>query len=693
MHDTSTIRMLMVSDAIDDAEFVTSLMRPAGYTVKAVRVEDGDELAKVLDRGSIDVAMHSLPAMDLSLNDTIAAVRQRGLFVPVIAFGEDDDMPPGKALAKGAADRIMPDENEHMRHVIAREFDRVLTRRRAHWLDEAYQETERRARALMESSRDAIAYIHDGMHMVANDAYLSLFGYESFEQIEGTPMIDMVRAEDQTTLKDFLRNYSKSEEAVGTLDLKLQHANGSHFQAEVEFSRASIEGEACSQVIIRDQGNAEELERQLNLLSQRDNVTGLYNRQHFMQLLQEALDRAEREEAHSSLVEIILDDFDSVKGKVGVIASDQVIADIASVLQQACGEADTLARLEGGAFSILTPTFDGDELDQLARRIRSAIKDHICEVSGSSISMTATIGIARIDGSTTDANDIISRAERAYNDAAKVGPDAHRIYQPKEGELSQKQIDQQWVARIRDILKNQRLQLLYEPIVGLSGDPVPRYEVVFRALDDDGNPIDDREMLAAAERTGMSKGLDRWTVLNALKALLEQLKADRNSVFFVPLSAHAFDDPGLFKWIHDRINQVKLPQGALVFEVDTGAVANRIKQASAFARAVHTIGCGVCLSGFGHGADPFQVTRHVTVDYLRINEEFTENLQKNTQNQQAIRDICTEAAKNEIRTICPGVKDAGTLTVLWSVSTDMIQGEFLQEPSTERQYDFAAMAM
>ena len=52
-----------------------------------------------------------------------------------------------------------------------------------------------------------------------------------------------------------------------------------------------------------------------------------------------------------------------------------------------------------------------------------------------------------------------------------------------------------------------------------------------------------------------------------------------------------------------------------------------------------------------------------------------------------------KAAEQQIRTICPGVTDAGTLTVLWSIGTDMIQGEFLQEPSRERGYDFAAMGM
>jgi uracil phosphoribosyltransferase len=119
----------------------------------------------------------------------------------------------------------------------------------------------------------------------------------------------------------------------------------------------------------------------------------------------------------------------------------------------------------------------------------------------------------------------------------------------------------------------------------------------------------------------------------------------------------------------------------------------RIKQAGAFTTAAHKIGAEVALAEFGHGADPFQLLQHVEVDYIRISEEFTRDLASNSQNQEAIRGIAAQARSLGKQTICPGVGDAGTLTVLWSLGTDMIEGEFLQEATRERSYDFASMAM
>ncbi len=690
MNSGSTIRLLVVSEQPEDAENVVSQMRAAGYAVKPTRVDDGDTLRDALAH-EIDVALHVLATEDASLEDTLTAIRERGLYVPVIAYGEGDP-PAGRALASGATDRV-GDDSEHLRHVIVREFERVATRRRAHHLEAIYRESEERARALMESSRDAIAYVHDGMHVLANDAYLSRFGYEAFEDLEGTPIVDMVADADRDKLKGFLRDYSRSEEAVGTLELQLQQAGGTTFSAEMEFSRASIEGEACSQIIIRDQANAEELERQLNLLSQRDSVTGLYNRQHFISSLQEALTAAGTGQAAWSLMQLAIDGFDQIKEQVGVLGSDQVIADVAQIVSEVAGDEDIAARFDGATFGLLTPDADPDALESLCIRLRRKVRDHICNVDNASLNVTACLGIARIDGSVSDPNAIMARSERALTEARRNGPDAHHIYQPKAGELSQKEIDQQWGERIRDMLKGDRLALLYQPVVSLAGDSTARYEVLLRPLDEHGQPADDPEFRAAAERTGMAKGVDRWTVLNALKALLQELHHSSDTVFFVPLSGHAFDDAGLFRWIHERIKAVKLPAGRLVFQIDGPAAATRIKQAAAFSTAVHKIGCGICLSEFGHGADPFHLTQHISVDYLRISEDFTRDLASNEQNQQAVRQIAAEARSHGKQSICPGVEDASTLTVLWTLGTDMIEGGFLQEATHERSYDFASMAM
>lgn len=693
MSKESVIRALVVADSPDDAEQITAMIRTSGHAARTVRVETDAELVDTLDRQQFDILVHMLTALDLELKDVLRIVSERSSMLSVIAAGEGE-LTAGQAMRMGAADRVTPEDSEHLRRALTREFNTVTARRRARDLETIYRESEARARALMESSRDAIAYIHAGMHVVANDAYLERFGYTAFEELEGTPMMDMVDADDQVRIKEFLRSFTASEEAVGNVQLRLRKNDGGTFDAEVEFSRASIEGEACSQIIIRDPGNAEELERQLNMLSQRDSVTGLYNHQYFMQLLEGALARAETEEQPSALLQLQIDDFASVRKNVGVLGADQVISSVGEVLAAAVDDDDSLARLDGAIYSLLTQTADTEQLEALATRIREQVKDHICEVRSQSVAVTLSIGITRIDGSTTDPNDILSRAERALTEAQEKGANHHHIYKPKPGELSQKQIDQEWAATIRDILKQDRLRLLYQPVVSLTGDTTPRYEVKVEILDDNHEPMENTaEVLAAADRTGMSKGVDRWIILNALRRLASARAEQSATIFLIPLSGHAFEDTSLFRWIHDRIKQLELTPASIVFQADATAAATRLKRAGAFATAVHKIGCSMALSGFGHGTEPFQLLRHVEVDYLRIHTDFMDGLADNKENQEALREIGAQSRDAGKVMICPGITDAGSLTVIWSVGTDMIQGEFLQEATAELNYDFSSMSM
>jgi len=681
-----------VGDEPEDAEHVVSVMRSAGYCVEPVRVDEPAPMREAVDGNELDLAIHSLTAMDVKLSDTVEAVSGQSPPIPVIATG-DGELSAGKAMASGATDRVVPGDDEHLRQVVIREFHRVRVQREAALLREIYQESESRARALMESSRDAIAYIHDGMHVLANDAYLQFFGYGSFEEIEGMPIMDMVTGGDRESLKSVLRASAMSDDAIGTLELEMQQADGSRTKATVEFSRASIEGEACSQIIIRDKGDTRELEKQLNKLSQLDSVTGLYNRQHFLKELTELVSKAEQGKASGACFQIVLDEFPDIRSQVGVIGADKVIADIGSLLQRTFGDNELLARLEGPAFGLLTSTDDHGKLEEMANKARGAIRDHICELENRSIGVTASIGIALIDGHTGDPNDIINRTERAWSEIAQKGTDSQRIYRPKKGEMSQKEIDALWIDSIRDILKKERIRLLYRPTVSLEDSEAARYEVTLQASDADGNPIDIAEMLAAAGRTGMSRGIDRLVLLNSLKALLEQLKENDNSTFFVPLTSQAVEDPALFRWLKERLGKLQLPPTALIFLIDTSAAATRIKQAAAFAKAVKKLGCGIALDGFGRGNDPFQITRHVPADFLKIHEEFTQDLGSNEHNQEAVRKITGQASQAGMRSICPGIDDASVLSVLWGLGVDMLQGDFLQEASPTRDYDFSSMSM
>ncbi|MCU7892142.1 MAG: PAS domain-containing protein, partial [Candidatus Thiodiazotropha sp. (ex Ustalcina ferruginea)] len=119
-------------------------------------------------------------------------------------------------------------------------------------------------------------YVHEGMHVTANRAYLELFGLAGEDEIEGLPMLHMIASSEHKTFKKLLRKLSADAEYSTEVKTTCLRNTGSEFNAELHFTPASIDGEPCTQVIIRDQSISREVEEKLRLLSTQDVQTGLY---------------------------------------------------------------------------------------------------------------------------------------------------------------------------------------------------------------------------------------------------------------------------------------------------------------------------------------------------------------------------------------------------------------------------------
>ncbi|GIX21476.1 MAG: hypothetical protein KatS3mg121_0259 [Gammaproteobacteria bacterium] len=285
---------------------------------------------------------------------------------------------------------------------------------------------------------------------------------------------------------------------------------------------------------------------------------------------------------------------------------------------------------------------------------------------------------------------MLSRAERALAEIEKNPDTRLRIYEPKEGEMTQKQLDAAWVRRLKAALDDNRFHLLFQPIVQLDGGGIERYEVFMEMRDEKGERVPTAEFMPAAERTKMSKILDRWVITQSLARLIEQKKKHPAMVFFVKLSGGSLEDLELFRWISEKVRGSGLSKWSLVFEVKEEAVLAHLKQAQAFATLLKTIHCGFAIDDFGKGPDPFKLVELVPAQYLKFHSDFTRDLVKNKENQARLQEITERAKKLKKHTIVQHVEDAATLSVLWTIGATFTQGNFFQGPSETLNYDFSA---
>lgn len=694
--DENIINLVVIDDSFDTEEKVVSTLRNDGYAARSNRVEDAEDLAEAIRKKEPDLVLYSKGMELISLKEAVECIRQNlnGAPVPVIAVqknGNEDSTVD--AMRDGAADLSSYNDMDHLRLVIGRELNAIRNWRKMHKLETAMGESERRCASLLDSSRDAVAYVHEGMHVYSNASYLDLFDLQQSDELEGMPILDMVAHDNRDSFKSFLRDYMQKDATTEVHKTHLQKPDGKEFEGVMEFSPASIEGEPCIQVIIRKEDvNAEALEERLKELSQKDQLTGLYNRQYCLDTLETTVSQCETKSSSAALIEIRLDNFDEIKSRVGAVDIDKLFVEVAHALKEASNKNDTLSFMNPG-YSIIAYNQDNDSIEDYARKLQNAIMDLDVNIGQEKINTTCCIGITLIDKNSPETNEVLRRADKVSVEAAEAGTNQIKVYVPEEGELTRHELDSRIREQLTQALKNDNFALFYQPIISLHGDTDERYEVFVRMLSKDGSDmILPHEFLPTAERIGMSMAIDRWVLYKAIQDVIDRNKLGKKTHFFIKLSAASVKDETLIEWINFQIKDKGLPENSLNFEVKESVAVTLLKNTKDLADNLKKIKCGLVLDDFGSGTNPFQLLEHIDADYVRLDKSFMEDLAENPQNQEMIKKIAEQASELGKFTITQFVKDANSLSLLWGMGVNFIQGYFLQEPQPEMNYDFTDIA-
>ncbi|MBE9567096.1 MAG: EAL domain-containing protein [Proteobacteria bacterium] len=690
------INLIVIDDSFDSEEKIVSTLRTIGYTARSSRAEDDEDLTEAVSSQPPDLVIYFEGMSLISLKGAVDCLKKdkKSENTRVISVNKTEKPDVVAAMRSGAVDATGFTDINHLMLIIAREYHSLKCAQQISSLAKSYKDSETRCNSLLDSSRDAIAYIHEGMHVYSNRSYLELFGIDESDDLEGMPILDMVAIEERDEFKSILRSYTKNNDDTKKFDTHLCKPDGEEFNGEMELSRAQIEGEPCVQIIIRkEDASSEELERQLKLLSQKDQLTGLFNRQYCIENLESIIESCEGGKCTAALMEIQIDNFENIKSSVGVIESDQYIIEAAKVLSETVNDNDILSRYTHESFIVIAPDYNKDNIETYAASLQKAVAQLEASISGAQINTTCSIGISLIDSESPEYNEVLARSEKALASATEKGANQIYTYVPEKGELTRHEVDTRFKEQLTDALKNDRFVLHYQPIVSLHGDTDERYEVFVRLSGNDNDElIMPQDFLPAAERIGMAIAIDRWVLDKTIRDHVKRKQEGKHTRFFIKLSASSLKDETLIDWLSYQIKEHQIAEGTLNFEVKETVAVTNLKSAKTFSHKLKELNCGFVLDDFGGGTNPFQLLDHIHADYLRIESRYMDKLTDNPQNQETIKGIAEKAAEIDKFTIAQHVPDATTLSLLWGMGFNFIQGYFLQEPLPEMEYDFTEMS-
>jgi diguanylate cyclase (GGDEF)-like protein/PAS domain S-box-containing protein len=685
----NVIRPLILEESSNDAEALASSLRNAGYAVRYKHVEDDEDLLAAIEDQSWDMLLAAAQVGDYTAQQACHTIKNAGKDIPVIVMGpEKETQALVNALKAGASSYVLEDESELLLLIIERELANIRERRAHRLCKKQYAESEKRNRVLIDSSRDPIAYIHEGMHIYANDSYLELFGYENSDDLEGVPIMDLVASEDQQSFKDVLRRLSQNEIPEGTLEYQVLNGEGATFTATMQFSTASIDGEPCSQVIIHQKGDNKELEAELQKLRQQDLLTGLFNRQYFSEELKTLAAKTSESGETSALIYIEPDNFKSIKEALGVGGSDLVLADIGQLIKDAFPANAILARYTGTIFTALMENVSPQDIGSTTEKIRATLSEKIFEVEGKTVSTTFSAGIALISETASDAKKLFANAESACAIAKKASGNQTHLFS-EEDELANLEADKKMLTLIQLALKNDRFQLHFQPIVSLHAEPGERYEVLLRMLDQEDNIVMPAEFFSSAEQAGLLTEIDRWVIKNTAKSLLGQRKIGKEIQFFIKLCADSIRDPSTLTWISKLLQAARLHGSSMVFELSERSAIENLTITKTLSNGLKQLNCHFAIDHVGSDAGAIDYLKQLSVSFVKIDGSIIQNI--NDEKNIAFIEQLTELGRSKgFQTIAEHVQDPACLAVLWQHGVNFIQGHYLQKPEGDLDYDFSA---
>ncbi|MFT6388667.1 MAG: diguanylate cyclase (GGDEF)-like protein/PAS domain S-box-containing protein [Cellvibrionaceae bacterium] len=687
-------RLLIINDSQLEAQRLISMFQNAGKPCRAQYVNSEAALNKVIEEQSWDLAIALNECTGIRPVDVIRTIRKHNHDLPTILLTDSDteaDRSIMNGMKLGACDVVKLDDDQHLLLVVSRELENRQQRKITRASERKVKELERCNRQLLNSSKDGIAFIQDGMIIYANDSFAEMAGYSTRSDIEYLPIMDMIDSKDQQRVKSGLKGFSlqNKDEKTNRLNFHVITENDDLKKIDCELQLAQFEDEPCIQLLLHTNFSGNEvLEAEIENIKTTDNITGLNNKTLFNDKLSLLISNAAKNEVSHSFFYIDIDQFEvNVESLVGIDGADDVLAAVAGFLRAHSRTDDFLARIGDHSFAILTDENHLEKLLNTGNILCDLIRDHFFEVNNKTLRITCSIGIVIINETSIDAQSVINQANQVIESLRKknnsaIG-DGVNVYQTIENDQTV------LVSALQKAIKNNDFKLLFQPIISLRGDETERYEVLLRMLDEYGEEVSPTHFWHTAESMRTTTKIDRWVILESIKHLSGHSKKSSHVQLIVNLSHQTLCDESLLPWLKVAFKAAKVDPSTLTFQAKESDVAQHLTAAKKFIDKASSIGVDFSINQFGCALEPLSLLGHIDVKHIKIDGSFTVGLQDNTESTEVMSALLKSLHERGKITTIPLVENASILSKLWKMGAHCIQGHYLQPPSMAMDYEFS----
>ncbi len=679
-----TTRLLIAEKSENTAHELDSALRDAGVATKLSISDDLAHIAQIVSQGEADVVL--LTDKLEGLDNLLPRIRSNAPHIPLILLTDSEGESAwsvASAIALGATDAVPANEREQLTLVVKRELEHVCQREHFSQVRRALKEAEQRCQLLLQGSRAAIAYVHEGMHIHANEGYLDLFGYNDVDDLCGASLVDILSGDSAEQLKTHLKALRNgADEAV--LDFTSQGEEP--ISGTMTLANSQYEGEDCLQVTVRTEAAAEADSEVAESVTTETAEASELELPGFIKAA-ETLFANDAESAY--LLIATIDHHANMQQAYGLAGTESICRKVWQRLAELAEDAP-ITRISNYETAIAITADSHEQAVAHADRLRESIGELMFEVQEKTVRPTVLIV-----GAEYDAEQGVSKSlDQAYSNLLEsLETEANNTVQIPTVEAEPEENDWDNAAiilrQITEAIDKKNFLLLFQPVISLRGDSDEHYEVFLRMTDNEGEQIEPGKFLQTAIDNNVAGKIDRWVILQSIKMLSVHRAKGHTTRLTINLTCNSVADPEFLQWLTVAIKAARLPSDAVIFQITEKDATTYLRQTREFIEGLRNMHCRASLSRFGLIEDPFETLRHLPVDMVKLDGTLVDGVEDDEEKNAKLIERIQKLQGSGKLTIVPMVENANILSTLWQAGANYIQGHYLQEPTMEMDYDFS----
>lgn len=528
----------------------------------------------------------------------------------------------------------------------------------------------------------------DGVIRYVSPAVLDMWGAPS-ATILGHSVFDRVHPEDMDTKRRLMSAVTERPNKILTGRVRLRQEPSSWRDFEVILANLLHEPAVAGIVAtFHDVTERMTFEQKLTRLAFHDPLTGLANRAHFRDRLQQALERADAEDRCVAVIFFDLDNFKIVNDSLGHDCGDQVLRVVADRVRNCLRRDDTAARFGGDEYTVLVEGVSGlKQVMPIVERIGMALRDPI-RIDDRDLFVGGSIGIAISAPNRDCPDDLLRKADLAMYHAKSNGKGCHAIFDAQLNAAAMERLELE--TDLRQALERKELRIYYQPIVSLDDGRICEVEALLRWQHPRLGLMLPARFIPLAEETGLIIEIGQWVLTNACRQVRKwqlHYPGESSLLLSVNLSALQFRHAALVEEIGKTLQKSALDPSCLTLEITESNLIHDPAGTVVILRSLKDLGIRLAIDDFGTGYSSLSYLKQFPIDVLKIDRTFVKDIERDHHDRAIARSVVALASAFNLKVVAEGIETEEQTVRLQALGCNRGQGFLYAPPQSAEAFE------